>query len=133
MRLHDYLEYWARVRPEAAFTVMGDQRLSYAEADAGANRIANALVASGLEVGDRVAFLGQNSLEYVLFYYGCSKSGVVPVPLNYRLAPPEWQFIVADAGAKLLIAAGDFAAAIDGVRDELPSVKTWQKPCPNLT
>ena len=125
MRLHDYLEYWARVRPEAAFAVMGDQRLSYAEADAGANRIANALVASGLEVGDRVAFLGQNSLEYVLFYYGCSKSGVVPVPLNYRLAPPEWQFIVADAGAKLLIAAGDFAAAIDGVRDELPSVKTW--------
>ena len=61
----------------------------------------------------------------MLFYYGCSKSGVVPVPLNYRLAPPEWQFIVADAGAKLLIAAGDFAAAIDGVRDELPSVKTW--------
>ncbi|MGI9591276.1 MAG: long-chain-fatty-acid--CoA ligase [Myxococcota bacterium] len=125
MRLHDYLEYWARIRPEGEFAVLGDARLSYAEADAGANRIANALMAAGLQLGDRVAYLSKNSLEFVLFYYGCSKCGAVPVPLNYRLAPPEWQFIVADAGAKLLFATSEFAGAIDGIRSELPSVKTW--------
>ncbi len=125
MRLHDYLEYWARIQPDGEFAVFGDERLRYAEADAGANRIANALIAAGLQLGDRAAFLGNNCLEFLLFYYGCSKAGVVPVPLNYRLAPPEWAFIVDDAGAKLLVARGAFAAAIDGVHNELPSVKSW--------
>ena len=125
MRLHDYLEYWARIRSDGEFAVFGDADLSYAAADAEANRIANALVAAGLQVGDRVAFLAKNCLEYVLFYYACSKSGVVPVPLNYRLAAPEWEFIVDDAGAKLLIARGELIGAIDVVRDQLPSVKTW--------
>jgi acyl-CoA synthetase (AMP-forming)/AMP-acid ligase II len=125
MRLHDYLEYWARIQPEAEFAVLGERRLGYAEADAAANRLANALCAAGLQRGDRVAYLSKNSLEYVLFYYACSKSGVVPVPLNYRLAAPEWEFIVGDAGAKLLLASAEFAPAIDAVREALPSVKTW--------
>jgi acyl-CoA synthetase (AMP-forming)/AMP-acid ligase II len=125
MRLHDYLEYWARIRPEADFALFGAEGLTYAEADAEANRVANALVAAGIGAGDRVAFLGQNCLEYLLFYYGCAKSGAVPVPLNYRLAAPEWQFIVEDAGASLLIARGAFAGAIDPVRGELPGVKRW--------
>jgi acyl-CoA synthetase (AMP-forming)/AMP-acid ligase II len=123
MRLHDYLEYRARVTPDADFAVFEGRRTSYAEADAEANRIANALVAEGLEVGDRVAILARNCTEFATFYYGASKAGVVPVPLNYRLAPPEWSFIVQDAGAKLLIARGELASAIDGVRGELSSVK----------
>jgi acyl-CoA synthetase (AMP-forming)/AMP-acid ligase II len=123
MRLHDFLEYRARVQPEVEFAAFGGRCLSYAEADAGANRIANALVASGLERGDRVAVLAKNCLEYALLYYGASKAGVVPVPLNYRLAPPEWSWIVNDAGAKLLLARAELASAVDGVRGELSSVK----------
>jgi acyl-CoA synthetase (AMP-forming)/AMP-acid ligase II len=123
MRLHDSLEYWAHTTPDADCAVFGGQRLSYAAADARANRIAHALVAAGLEVGERVAILAKNCADYALFYYAASKAGVVPVPLNYRLAPPEWAFIVGDAGAKLLIAQGDLAAAIDPVRAELPALK----------
>ena len=103
MRLHDTLEYQARARPDAEFAVMGGCRLAYGEADAAANRLANALVAAGLAAGDRVAFLAHNCLEYMLFYYAASKAGVVPVPLNYRLAPPEWAYILKDSGAKLMI------------------------------
>ena len=90
LRLHDFLDYRARIQPEGECAVFGEQSPSYAEADAEANRIANALAASGLERGDRAAVLAKNCLEYALFYYGASKAGVVPVPLHYRLAPPEW-------------------------------------------
>ena len=46
--------------------VFGERRWSYAELDAGANRVANALLARGLEPGDRVAAYGMNSDGYVL-------------------------------------------------------------------
>jgi fatty-acyl-CoA synthase len=125
MRLHDHLEYWARVTPGAEFATFREQRLTYAEADAEANRIGQALVAAGLEVGDRVSLLAKNCLESLLLFYGASKAGVVPVPLNYRLAPPEWAYIVKDSGAQLLIATEELARALEPVRPELDGVKRW--------
>ncbi|MCZ6785302.1 MAG: long-chain-fatty-acid--CoA ligase [Proteobacteria bacterium] len=125
MRLHDTLEYRAREHPDADFAIQGDRVLSYAEAEAAANRFAQALIAAGLEIGDRIAVLAKNTIEYPLFFYGCSKAGVVPVPLNYRLAPPEWAYIVNDAGAVLLLAQSELAAALEPVRGELGSVKRF--------
>ncbi len=123
MRLHDFLEFWARTTPDADFAEFRGGRLCYAEADARANQIAHALVAAGLESGDRAAILAKNCTDYALFYFGASKAGVVPVPLNYRLAPPEWAFIVGDAGATVLLAQSEFAAALDPVRGDLSAVK----------
>jgi acyl-CoA synthetase (AMP-forming)/AMP-acid ligase II len=125
MLLHGSFDYSARENLTAEFAVQGTRRVSYAEAQALANRIANALVAKGLEPGDRVALLSKNSIEHALWYYACSKCGVVPVPLNFRLAPPEWSYIVNDAGAKLLFAQDALAEAIAPVRGELAGVKHW--------
>jgi fatty-acyl-CoA synthase len=125
VRLLDHRVYRAREQPGAEFAVFGGERLSYADAEAESNRIANALVAAGLEIGDRVAILARNCIEYALFYFGASKAGVVPVPLNYRLAPPEWSWIANDAGACALFARGQLVEAVDGVRAELGQVKRW--------
>lgn len=122
MRLHDLLDYRASLHPDAEFGVHGDRRLTYGEARAAANRLANALVAQGLGVGDRVAILSKNSLEYVLLYFACSKAGVVPVPLNYRLSPGEWRFILDDAGAAVLFASAEYVPAVDALRPELGGV-----------
>ena len=100
LRLHDTFDYRARENAEFEFAVQGDRRLTYAEARPRIDRLANALIAEGLEVGDRVAILAKNSIEYALFYYACSKAGVAPVPLNYRLAPPEWEFILSGRPAR---------------------------------
>ena len=123
MRLHDFLDYWARRTPDAEFAVLGTRRITYAEAQAESYCLANAFGTAGLATGDRVAVLSKNSIEYVVLYYAAARVGVVPVPLNYRLAPPEWAWIVADAGARMLLASGDFVAAIDGVRDTLGAVQ----------
>jgi acyl-CoA synthetase (AMP-forming)/AMP-acid ligase II len=125
MRLHDFLDYWARRTPDAEFAILGPRRITYAEAQAELYRVANALVAAGLAAGDRVAVLSKNSIEYVVLYYAAARVGVVPVPLNYRLAPPEWAWIVQDAGARLLLASGEFLKAIDDVRGALGSVERF--------
>jgi acyl-CoA synthetase (AMP-forming)/AMP-acid ligase II len=96
--------------------------VSYGEAADEANRVANAMVAGGLAVGDRVALLSKNSIEYVIMFYAAAKAGVVTVPLNYRLAPPEWSFIINDAGTKMVFAAAEFVEGINGIKAELGTV-----------
>ena len=125
MRLHDFLEYQARERPEAEFAVDGSRRISYGQARREADRIAAAFVGAGLKPGARVAFLAKNCLEYPLLFYGASRAGVVPVPLNYRLAAPEWAYILEDARAELVVARGDLVAAADALRASVPSVRRW--------
>ena len=125
MRLHDYLDFRARLHPESDFALFGDTRLSYAQAQGASRRLANALRSAGLEPGDRVAVLAKNSLECVLLFYAASRVGVVPVPLNYRLAGPEWSYIVNDAGARMVVARGEFVAALEPVRAELGGVERW--------
>ena len=94
MRLHDFFDYHAREQPDAAFAHFAGRTLTWEEARRGAHRIANALVRSGIEPGERVAILAKNCPEYLLFYYAASKSGAVPVPPNsmpmqgeFRLGP----------------------------------------------
>ena len=123
MRLHDFLDYWADAQPETQFAMQGERRLTYREALGAVNRLANAFVDAGLRVGDRVAVLSKNSIEYVLIYFAASKAGVVVVPLNYRLAVPEWTYILNDAQPRMLIAAGQYLSTIDSFRSELETVE----------
>jgi acyl-CoA synthetase (AMP-forming)/AMP-acid ligase II len=122
MRLHDLFDYHVREHPHTEFAVQDGRRLTYGEARDQVNRLANALVDAGLQVGDRAAILAKNSIEYVLLYYACSKAGVALVPLNYRLAPPEWSYILTDSQARALFVAAEFVQGIDSVRGELPRV-----------
>jgi acyl-CoA synthetase (AMP-forming)/AMP-acid ligase II len=123
--LHDPFDWNARETPDAEFAVHGERRITYREAQTFANRIANALAADGVAPGDRVALLSKNAIELVLWYYACAKCGAVPVPLNYRLAPPEWRYIVDDSHAVLLCAQAPLARQLAPLRSELPRVRRW--------
>lgn len=125
MRLYDYLDYHAREHPDSEFAVHGERRITYGEAVQEANRMANAMASSDLQIGDRIAILSKNSIDFALLYYGASKAGVVPVPLNYRLAPPEWAYIINDAQAKTLICSKEFAEPAGTVRGELKTVERF--------
>ena len=128
MRLHDFFNYHVRENPNSAFAAMGDQTLTYGEANKQINRLANAFASSGIKKGDRVGFLSKNSIEYALMYYAYyagARSGVVPVPLDCRLVPREWAFIINDSRAKMLIAPSEYLEAADGVRPELGTTSKY--------
>lgn len=125
MRLHDFFDYHAREHPDSDFAVMGDRTFTYSEASKQVNRLANAFASAGIKKGDRVAFLSKNSIEYAFMFYAGARSGVVPVPLNYRLAPHEWAFIINDSQAKMVLASPEHLEGIDGVRAELETVSQY--------
>ena len=125
MRLHDYLEFYAIQNPGTEFSVFKGRSLTYSEANDEVNRLANAFVAAGLQKGDRFGYLSNNSADYVIMYFAASKAGVVPVPLNYRLAPPEWAYILNDSQSSLLISSAGYQTGIEEIRGELETVNQY--------
>ncbi len=125
MRLHDSLEHHARTHPSRFFGEFNDTRMSYAQANARANRLARALRSRGVGHGDRFAYLSKNSLDYCLIYFAAAKCGAIPVPLNYRLAAAEWQYIINDAAAKLVFAAADYRDDINTISGQLSTVECY--------
>ncbi len=122
MRLHDFLEFYARETPDHVFGEFVGTQFSYKSANARANQFARALQASGAGHGKRFAYLSKNSLDFCLMYYAAAKCGAIPVPLNYRLAPAEWAYIINDSQACMVLASTEFQPGINQVRDELSAV-----------
>ncbi|WP_342661070.1 Long-chain-fatty-acid--CoA ligase [Rhodococcus ruber] len=97
------LEDSARRYPDRTAMVLGSERLTYAQLDAQANRIANLLVAEGVAPGDKVALSCPNVPQFPAVYYGILKAGAVVVPLNIQLKPREIAYHLDDSGAALYI------------------------------
>ncbi len=76
---------------------------SYAALDEATTGMAASLLALGLQPGDRVVAFGRNSDHYLLCWLACCKAGLIHVPANYALAPPELSYIVKQSGARLLL------------------------------
>jgi long-chain acyl-CoA synthetase len=97
----------------------GEKRLSFEELGRRVDALAGALKARGLKRGDRVGILDVNSYRYAEAYYACAQAGMILLPLNSRLAPPELRYVLNDSGARALIVTEPFFAALEGVSVEL--------------
>jgi acyl-CoA synthetase (AMP-forming)/AMP-acid ligase II len=96
-------------RPDADALGFEGRTTTFAQIDSEASRIANRLIASGIEPGERIAYLAKNSDHFLAFLFGACKARTALAPINFRLAAPEIAHIVADSGARLLIVGVDFA------------------------
>jgi acyl-CoA synthetase (AMP-forming)/AMP-acid ligase II len=113
-----------RARRDPTMEAMVDtgpgERYTYSEINFRVNRAANMLTRLGVKPGDRIALLLMNGTTFYEAYFACAKIGAVAVPLNWRLVPDELAYILADAGATVLIFDTDFAPQVralwDGMR-----------------
>ena len=80
--------------------------VTFRELDALCNAVARGLRRAGLAPGDRIAILSLNRREFVATVLGAMRAGVVPVPINIKVASDTVQYIVNDAGVKLLFSEG---------------------------
>jgi acyl-CoA synthetase (AMP-forming)/AMP-acid ligase II len=101
--VHSVLRAQAQRDPDGAAIWCGKSRTSFRELDERSNRVAAALRAEGIAPGDRVAFLGKNSEQYLEMFYGCAKAGAVLLSINIRLTPTEVRFILQDSGSRLFV------------------------------
>src|SRR5215212_7722004 len=115
VRVPDVIRRHAARRPGAMALRHGERELGFGELDERSNRLAQALLGSGVGAGTRVAYLDRSSPEVVELLFAASKLGAVLVPLNWRLAAPELAAVLADAQAPVLIAGPAFREVAEDV------------------
>jgi fatty-acyl-CoA synthase len=117
-----FLERSAEVYPGKVAIVHGDRRTCYRDFAGEATRLARALQASGIEPGDRVAYLCPNIPELLIAHFAVPLAGAVLVAINTRLATGEVRYICDHSGAKLLVVDSELRSIIDPVKDQLETV-----------
>jgi len=117
----DLLDATARVVPvDRPALIRGDHVVSWGDFDARTNRLAKALLAKGLEVGDRIAILARNVPEYVEIAAAAFKARLTHVNINYRYTTAEIEYVLADCDARALFYEVEFADTVAPLFDTLP-------------
>ena len=114
----------ARVVPDKEGVVYENKRYSWKDVNDKVNCIANALIARGVKKGDKVALWMMNSDLFVFTFYGIVKTGGVVVPVNFRLAPPEAEYIFGHCDAVALVFDDFFESAVKEMKPRLKHIKT---------
>jgi len=117
--VHEWLRRSARRVPDKEAIICGSDRWNYRRLDACSDRFAEALVGLGMCRQDRVAILTGNRPETVVSLYGTLKAGGVFVVLEGNTKARRLAYILANSGARILVARTDQAAVIREALDEL--------------
>ncbi len=95
--------------------VSPDQSLTHNEFLERVDRLAAGLSEAGLERGDRICVLAQNSLEYLELYGACAKTGTIAYPINWRLSAEEVGTVLSLAEPTALIIGAEHVAQLEGL------------------
>lgn len=100
-----------------------EQQITYQDVFDNVNRTGNALRALGVDLEQRVALLLLDCPEFVYSFYGAIKIGAVAVPMNTMLRPPDYQYLLNDSRARVLIVTDVLLPQIEAMRSELRYVQ----------
>ena len=103
--------------------VFEDTRLTYAELNRRVNQAAHALADLGLQPGERLAILSDNSARYLETYLAAAKLGVSVTPLNTRLGDPELDYIVKDSEAVVVLAGDGYEKRASALLSSAPALR----------
>jgi acyl-CoA synthetase (AMP-forming)/AMP-acid ligase II len=122
MNLGQQLKMNAKNYPQKLALCDARRRFTYPEVNRRVNRLANRLMAMGLKKGDKLAVLMENCIEIVELYLASAKTGIVIVPVNFRLVAQEVAYIVDNADATAMVVNREFTPCVDTVKDRLGKV-----------
>ncbi len=123
-----WVERWASFSPTRAAIIFEGETISYSDLHRRANRTSCWLQDLGIEKGDRVAVFLHNCPEFVELYVACARIGAIFVPVNFRLAPPELDYVLKSSRPGLLVYGTNYSEtvrALNLLERRLPPV--WAK------
>jgi len=103
--------------------VDGTRRFTYEAFFERCDRWSAALTGLGVGETDRVATIAPNTHAHLESFYGVPQIGAVLVPLNYRLLPDDFVYLINHSGAKVVCAHADYLDAVDSIRGQIPHVR----------
>jgi fatty-acyl-CoA synthase len=125
MNVGEWTKRWSDRYPDEPFVKYGELLLTRKEFNSRINRFANAFLECGIKKGDRVAALMANSNVFLEILFALSKIGGIMVPLNFRLAAPELEFILNDSEPMMMIYSPEFLQLVGDLRGKVPSIKKY--------
>ncbi len=123
LNLGQNLKVNAKKFPDTVALKERDRAFTYPETNRRVNRLAHGLLSLGLRKGDKVAVLLENCIEIVEVYLATAKTGLVIVPINFRLLGPEVEYIATNSDARAFIVHDEFAPCVDGIRSALTAIE----------
>jgi long-chain acyl-CoA synthetase len=123
MQLEQFLEQAAARAPGRTAIVCGDRRISYADLEADANRLAHAFLERGIERGDRVAICLENSIEAAIAIFATLKAGAVFMPIHPTTKPDKLAYLLNNSRAAALVCGGHQQAMLTGVLPQTPHLR----------
>ena len=117
------IERAATATPDRTALVFGDQAWSWSELRDRVLRLAGSLGAEGVGPGDRIAFLDKNHPACLETTFAASLLGAAHAVINFRLSRDELAYVLNDSTAEVLIVGAEFAAVVDSMRSEFPTVR----------
>src|SRR5256886_15659792 len=111
-----------RLNSKREADVDGDLRLSYEQFFNRCDRWSTDLQRMGVRQGDRVAYIAPNVHQQLESFYAVPQSGAVLVPVNYRLTPDDFAYIIDHSGATVVCPTEDYLDGVDGIRDRIGDV-----------
>jgi acyl-CoA synthetase (AMP-forming)/AMP-acid ligase II len=123
MNLGQILKVNARKFPNTVALKDQTRQFTFPELNVRVNKLADSLLNLGLQKGDKVAVLMENSIEIVEIFLATAKTGLIIVPINFRLVGQEVSYIVNNSDARALIVHDEFAPVVRKIRAELSNIK----------
>src|SRR3954466_12416741 len=120
------LEFARRTRalyPDREAVIDGSLRLTYEQFFQRCDRFSSALQSLDVKPGDRVAYIAPNTHAQLESFYAVPQIGAVLVPINYRLSPEEFTYIITHSGATIVCAHEDYLECLETIRPQLPGVR----------
>jgi len=122
--IHHFLENSATRFPDKVALIHEKTRATYRQVNADADRFAAFLGDRAVKKGDRVVILLENSLEYVVAYYGILKAGAVAVPLSTDLKPDGLNPLLAELEPAAIISSSRFERLLQASDLDVPNLNT---------
>jgi len=116
LNIGEWISKRAIIAPDKPFLTEKNRAYSNRQFDRRVNQTAHALGHLGLAKGMRVALLMSNCSEFLEIFFACAKTGIIMVPLNFRLAVPELAYILRDSAPEILIYSPEFAGKVGEIR-----------------
>ena len=109
--------------PDKTAIIFEGQEWTYKQLNERVNRLSRGLLSLGLRKGDRAGILAYNCNQFMELYWACAKTGIILVPLNFRLVPAELEYFVRQCEVKVFFYSADFSETVKTLRT-LPGAKT---------
>lgn len=127
MNLGEWIYKRALTYPDRPFLKQGSLEYNNRQFNEKVNQMSHALIKLGVKKGERVATLMVNCSEFLEVFFACAKTGMIILPLNFRLVVPELEYIINDCTPSVLIYSSDFIEKVEEIKTTQCKIKHYLK------